>query len=256
VQSGPTAAVLGRLSLVEQQVEQKEARTSWRRAVEGGPLSIGEDLRTGTEGLARIELPWMTITVSPSSVLRFPDEFLLSAVLESGRAVLDANEHEALKVVTSEAEVRGRGRAVVRREDGRTLVSCLEGGFLVEGGGAAVRLAPGQGSVVTSGRAPGAPEATPRPPAAGSLRPGRDCAYVVPGEALDLGWRSEAPAFVVEVLPVGSEVVLIARDVGPPPAPLAIPWSGAFRWRVAARDARGLEGAPSADGQICVEIAP
>jgi hypothetical protein len=61
---------------------------------------------------------------------------------------------------------------------------------------------------------------------------------------------------VIEVRPVGSDVDLLARDVGPPPASVTIPWSGAFRWRVAARDGRGLEGVPSSDGQICVEIAP
>jgi hypothetical protein len=255
-QNAPAIAALGRLARVEQQVEQKGAGAGWRKAVEGGPLSIGEDLRTGAEGVARIELPWMALTVSPGSVLRFPDEFLLSAVLESGRAVLDAEEQEALKLVTPEAEVRGKGRAVVRREGGRTLVSCLEGGFFVESAGGAVRLTPGEGSVVASGRAPGAPQATPKPPAAGSLRPGRDCAYVAPGDPTELKWRSDAPAFAIEILPVGSDVVLIARDVGPPPARVAIPWSGAFRWRVAARDARGLEGEPSADGQICVEIAP
>ena len=114
------------------QVEQKGSGTSWAAAVEGGPLSIGEDLRTGAAGVARIELPWMTLTLSPGSVVRFPDDFLLSAVLDSGRAVVDAEEREALKVVTPEAEVRGKGRAVVRREGGRTLVSCLEGAFLVE----------------------------------------------------------------------------------------------------------------------------
>jgi hypothetical protein len=254
-QAAPAAA-LGRLALVEQQVEQKGSGTRWAKAVEGGPLSIGEDLRTGAAGVARIELPWMTLTVSPGSVVRFPDDFLLSAVLDSGRAVVDAEEREALKVVTPEAEVRGKGRAVVRREGGRTLVSCLEGAFLVESDEGAVRLAPGEGSVVASGRAPGAAQATPKPPAAGSLRPGRDCAYVAPGEAIDLSWRSEDPSFVIEVRPVGSDVVLLARDVGPPPASVTIPWSGAFRWRVAARDGRGLEGVPSSDGQICVEIAP
>jgi hypothetical protein len=255
-QTALASAALGRLILVEPHVERKGPRAGWRRAVEGESLSIGEDLRTDAEGLARIELPWMTLTLSSGSILRFPDEFLLSAVLERGRIVLDAEEHEALKLVTPEAEVRGRGRAVVRREGGRTLVSCLEGGFFVEGGGGAVRLAPGEGSVVTSGRVPGSPQATPDPPPAGSLRPGRDCAYVAPGEAVELEWRSDAPAFVIEIQPVGSDVVLIARDVGPSPARVAIPWSGAFRWRVAARDAGGLEGRPSSDGQICVEIVP
>jgi hypothetical protein len=34
---------------------------------------------------------------------------------------------------------------------------------------------------------------------------------------------------------------------------LPVTWPGAFRWRVAARDERGLEGLPSGDGQIVVE---
>jgi hypothetical protein len=57
----------------------------------------------------------------------------------------------------------------------------------------------------------------------------------------------------VEVLPVGSDDVLIQRDVGPSPLSLVIPWRGAFRWRVAARDASGLEGRPSADGLISAD---
>jgi hypothetical protein len=36
------------------------------------------------------------------------------------------------------------------------------------------------------------------------------------------------------------------------PARIVIPWPGAFRWRVAAVDARGLEGLPSAVGLIAV----
>jgi hypothetical protein len=32
-----------------------------------------------------------------------------------------------------------------------------------------------------------------------------------------------------------------------------VPWEGAFRWRVSARDARGLEGVPSEDGFIAVD---
>ena len=34
---------------------------------------------------------------------------------------------------------------------------------------------------------------------------------------------------------------------------IEVPWEGAFRWRVSARDARGLEGLPSADGLIAVD---
>ena len=52
---------------------------------------------------------------------------------------------------------------------------------------------------------------------------------------------------------MGSDVVLLQRDVGPPPWKIDVPWPGAFRWRVASRDERGLEGRPSADGGICVD---
>jgi len=47
--------------------------------------------------------------------------------------------------------------------------------------------------------------------------------------------------------------VLLQRDVARPPARIEVPWEGAFRWRVSARDARGLEGVPSEDGFIAVD---
>lgn len=247
--------VLAKLTLVEPPVERQDGATSWRQAVEGQPVRIGENLRTGPVGLARLELPWMALTLSPSSTVAFPDEFLLSASLETGRVVVASESRDALKLVTSEAAVRGKGRAVIRREGGRTLVSCLEGRFLVEGAGGGVWLDGGEGTVVASGGRPLAPQRTPEPPPTLSLVPGRDPVYVAPGDPLELHWSSAEPAFQVEILPVGSDYVLIQRDVGPPPARVAIPWGGAFRWRIAARDDRGLEGRPSGDGQIAVELA-
>jgi len=249
------APALASLALIEQPVEQKEGERSWQKAIEGEALRIGEDLRTGPTGLARLELPWMVLTVSPSSTVRFPDDFLLSAILESGRVVVDSGSRDALRVQTAEASVRGTGRAVVRREGDRTLVSCLDGRFLVAGSGGTVWLDEGKGTVVASGHRPGAPVSTPDPPAQKSLRPGLDSVYVTPGNPLELSWSGEAPAFQVEILPVGSDQVLIQRDVGPPPAEVSIPWGGAFRWRIASRDDRGLEGRPSGEGQIAVELA-
>ena len=55
------------------------------------------------------------------------------------------------------------------------------------------------------------------------------------------------------MLPVGSDVVLLQRDVAAPPLRVAVPWEGAFRWRVSARDARGLEGVPSEHGLVAVD---
>ncbi len=245
-------ASLARLTYVENGVETGTA--GWEQAVEGSEFDVGEGLRTGPEGVARLELPWMVVSVDPGSELRLPDEHLLSVVLERGRVVLEAREHEALKLVTPEAEIRGQGRAIVRREAERTLVTCVEGGFEVQAGGQGVSLAPGSGTVVRSGRPPAAAAETPRPPRTESLWPGRDPVFTGRGEPLNLVWEKGAPAYHLEVLPVGADLVLLQRDVGPPPVPLRLPWGGAFRWRVAARDDRGLEGVPSAEGLICVEL--
>jgi hypothetical protein len=248
------AATLARLTLVERQVERAADKAKWERAAEGGALRIGESLRVGADSLARLDLPWMALTLSPATSVRFPDEYVLSSVLESGRLLLDSRQQEALKLVTPEAEVRGEGRAVVRRAGKTTLVTCLSGRFFVEGGGGTVVLSAGEGTLVGSGRSPARPTAAPPPPSAEGLWPGSDPVYLSPGEGVELRWQGNAPSYQVEVLPVGSETVLLQRDVAASPLRLEIPWTGAFRWRVSARDARGLEGPPSDDGQICIEL--
>jgi len=244
---------LARLSLVERGVELSKKGSAWQAAVEGGPVHIGEALRTGSDAVARLELPWMALTLGPGSTLRFPDAFLLSASLESGRALVEAQGRAALKVVTEEAEVRGQGRAVVRRQGRETLVTCLAGRFYVQGGETTVTLAAGRGTVVRSGRAPSAPEEVPAPPSSAGLWPGKDPAYVVRGEPLELRWTGDAAGYQLELLPVGSDIVLLQRDVTASPARIEVPWEGAFRWRVSARSARGLEGVPSEDGLIAVD---
>jgi hypothetical protein len=244
---------LARLSLVERRVELERPGAGWQAAVEGAPMRLGEAVRTGQDATARLELPWMSLTLGPGSVLRFPDATLLQATLDAGRAVLDSPGREALKLVTREAEVYGRGRAVVRREGRATMVSCLSGRFQVAAGGGVVSLAPGHGSVVAAGRGPGAAEPVPEPPARG-LWPADDPAYVERGATIALRWDGNAAfSYQVELLPVGADVVLLQRDVLAPPARVEIPWDGAFRWRVSSRDSRGLEGPPSAEGLIAVE---
>ena len=250
--SAQGALSLARLSLVERKVELAKKGATWQAAVEGGPLQIGEALRTGPDAVARLELPWMALTLGPGSTVRFPDAFLLSASLEGGRALLEAQGRDALKVVTEEAEVRGQGRAVVRRQGRDTLVTCLAGRFHVVGGESTVTLTAGRGTVVRAGGAPSAPEAVPAAPAEG-LWPGKDPVYVAPGEPVELRWKGDASGYQLELLPVGSDVVLLQRDVATSPARIEVPWEGAFRWRVSALDRRGLEGMPSADGLIAVD---
>ncbi len=242
---------LARLALVEQRVEVVSQGGAWQRAVEGAAFSPGQSLRTSSEGLARVELPWMALTLTPGSTLRLPDALVLSAVLDAGRALVESERRDTLKLVTPEAEVRGRGRAVVRREGGRTLVSCLAGRFHVAARRGTVTLTGGQGTVVGRAGAPSAPQPLPKAPGA-ALWPARDPVYATAGGSAELRWQGVG-SFQIELLPVGSEVVLLQRDVGPPPARITIPWEGAFRWRVAARDARGLEGLPSPEGLIAVE---
>ena len=250
--SAQGALSLARLSLVERKVELAKKGATWQAAVEGGPVQIGEALRTGPDAVARLELPWMALTLGPGSTVRFPDAFLLSASLEGGRALLEAQGRDALKVVTEEAEVRGQGRAVVRRQGRDTLVTCLAGRFHVVGGESTVTLTAGRGTVVRAGGAPSAPEAVPAAPAEG-LWPGKDPVYVAPGEPVELRWKGDASGYQLELLPVGSDVVLLQRDVATSPARIEVPWEGAFRWRVSALDRRGLEGMPSADGLIAVD---
>jgi hypothetical protein len=247
---------LARLSVVESRVELARKGGPWQAAAEGGPLQVGEALRTGPEAVARLELPWMALTLGPGATLRFPDAYVLSASLEGGRTLVDAPGREALKIVTAEAEVRGQGRAVVRREGRTTTVSCLAGKFVVQGAETSVTLTAGRGTVVAAGRPPSPPEALPAAPSEGRW-PGADPVYVAPGDPLELRWKvGTAPSYVVELLPVGSDAVLLQRDVAAPPARVTVPWEGAFRWRGSARDSRGLEGAPSADGLIAVDARP
>ncbi len=250
----PSPLALARIAVVERRVEVSPGAGRWQAAVEGAPLRVGEALRTGPEAVARLELPWMSLTIGPSGALRVPDANVLAVSLEAGRVVVEAPGRDALKLLTTEAEVRGRGRAVVRRAGAATAVSCLAGRFFVASAGGVVTLAAGQGTVARAGRplAPAAP-LPPRPPAEG-LWPGRDPFYVTAGAPLELRWTGEAAAYSVEVLPVADDVVLLQRDAARSPIVVALPWEGAFRWRVSARDARGLEGPASDDGLVAVEL--
>jgi hypothetical protein len=215
-------------------------------------VRTGDRIRTGVDGVARLSFPWMSVTASPSTTLHIPSEVILSVVFDQGRAEIAAEGGDILKVRAPEAEVRGAGRVVIRRDSQHQalVVTAREGTFRVEGGGRAVVLLAGEGTVVRQGQPPDS--ASRLPPAPSDLRPGKDPVYVVKGEPAHLSWRQAGATHHLEVLPLESNDVLLERDVGVGPEQMTIPWLGTYRWRVAARDALGLESLPSVEGLICV----
>jgi len=111
------ALALARLSLVERKVELEKKGARWQAAVEGGPLQIGEALRTGPDAVARLELPWMALTLSPGSSLRFPDAFLLQATLDSGRALVEARSEMISEVTKAFFHLTAAKATIQVRED-------------------------------------------------------------------------------------------------------------------------------------------
>lgn len=230
---------------------EKDGDDAWSPAAEGTPVAIGDAFRTGPESRARFDFPWMSVAIDARSVLRLPNAPVLSAVLEEGRVEPFSPHGSIIKVVTAEAAVRGAGRVVVRRDGTSTRVSVLEGRFAVEPPGqVAIDVPEGKGLILVGGEPPGPVLDLAAPPE--GLRPGEDPAYVLKGEAAELQWRGEAPAYHVEILGFDGAEVILGRDVGQAQTHVALPWLGTFRWRVSAIDARGLEGLPSRHGAVCV----
>lgn len=245
-------APVAKIVFAEKAVERagRESGSKWDRVSEGDQLRIGDRLRTRPEAMSRLEFPWMTATLSPDSQLAIPVEVVLALSLESGRIELRSDGAEIVKLRTAEAAVRGEGRVVVRSTPGATFVTALEGAFDVEGKQGRERLVGGEGTVVRAGSKPTPAESLPQPP--GELSPGSDPRYVAPGNPVELSWHSAARTHHLQILGIDSEDALLERDVASSPQSVTIPWVGTFRWRVASRDDRGLEGIPSGEGIICV----
>jgi hypothetical protein len=249
-----TGIAVARLAWADAVVEREAAqgKTGWRELKEGDSLRTGDRIRTTADGVARFEFPWMSVTAGPSTMLHVPAEVVLSTVLGQGRAEFEGRGRDIVKVRTAEAVIRGTGRIVVRRDRSRTLVMAMaiDGSFRVEASGTTVVILAGEGTIIRDGAAPG--PAVKLPEAPGTIRPGRDPAYVAAGEPLSLTWSAAAVASHIQVLPLDSPDVIIGRDVGRPPYALSIPWVGTYRWHVSSRDEQGLEGRPSEEGFICV----
>ncbi len=242
---------IGKLAWADREIERAElpAKSSWRRLAAGDALRTGDTFRTGELATARLDVGWMTVALGASTMLTVPASNVLSTVLEQGRAEFAGPGRDIVKIRVGDGEVRGGGRLVLRRSVGRTSAAALEGAFRVRAAGRTVEIRAGQGTVVADGRPPEAPAPLPAAPA--GLLPGADPAYVRLGQPVELRWSATAPAHRVELLDLERDEVLLARETGAPPLGLEIPWPGTFRWRVSARDARGLESRPSATGLVC-----
>lgn len=242
---------IGTLAWLDRDIERAvlPAKASWVSLRKGDALRTGDSFRTAPDATARLEFPWMTVTLAGATLLTIPASSVLSTVLEQGRAEFAGPGREIVKIKVGDGEVRGGGRLVLRRSVGRTTAAVLEGSFRVRSAGRTVEVGAGQGTVVPDGGRPEAP--TPLPGAPGGLEPGRDPLYVRTGEPAELRWDAGSPAHRVEVLALDRDMVLLAREVTTPPLRLQLPWPGTYRWRVAARDARGVESPPSAFGLIC-----
>jgi len=91
-----------------------------------------------------------------------------------------------------------------------------------------------------------------RPPARAARPPaGEGSVYVRSGQPAELRWTAAGPSHHIEILDLQKDEVLLSREAAGPPLRLEIPWLGTYRWRVSARDARGVESRPSAEGLIC-----
>jgi hypothetical protein len=242
---------IGRLTWLDREIERAElpAKASWQRLREGDALRTGDSFRTGPDATARFEFPWMAVTLAGSTLFTIPASSVLSTVLEQGRAEFSGPGRDMVKIRVGDGEVRGGGRIVLRRSVGRTTATALEGRFRVRAASRTVELQAGQATVVVDGRAPEAPLGLPTAPA--GLEPGTEVLFVRSGNAAELRWTAASPAHRVELLALDRDMVLLGRDVGAPPLQLELPWLGTYRWRVAARDARGVEGPPSEPGLIC-----
>jgi hypothetical protein len=247
----PPGVPVATLVLAEAKVEQELGKGEWRPMKQGERVRTGDRLRTEPAGLARIEFPWMSLTAGPGTTLSIPDSVVLYTALEQGRVELLAEGNEIVKLRTPEAEIRGRGRIVVRRDAGHTLVMAmaLTGDFRVQTLSGSVEVKGGEGTLVRpQAGAPKRIKLLPPPP---GLTPGSDPVYLRVGSEVTLSWKSTASAYYLEIVPLDGEQAVFARELGPPPQKVRMPWLGTYRLRLSARDEQGLEGLP-AEGLVCV----
>ena len=242
---------VARLVILGTGVEKAEEGGVFKSVSDGERLRTGERVRTGPGALARVQLPWMALTLGAESALFIPPSTILSAVLEDGRAELQAEGDDLLKLRTPEAEVRGRGHVVVRRTGSTTLVMAMTGAFRVETTkGLVLSVAQGQGVLAPAQGSPDGPNDLPGPPE--GVFPGDDPVYVKRGAEVALRFTSPHKRHHVQVMAFDGGEIVVDKDLGVSPQTLRVPWLGTWRVRLSSVDERGLEGAPAVTGYLVV----
>lgn len=243
-----TALEVARVGFVEGTAEVQKPGGAWVKAVENMPLAIGDHVRTGSGGTVRLEFPWTAVAVGDGTEVSIDKSRVLTLHLMSGRIDVDP-EQSLMRVVTAEAAVTGSGRTLLRREGDVTFVGSYNGGADVEGASTKVRLGVNRGTVVNKGAAPSEPFTLPRAPRV--VSPSADPRYARVSEAVHLTWAGEQQTYHLEVLPIDSDVPVLALRVDATEFDVRLPWLGTYRWRVAGRSG-AVETQPSGEGLICI----
>jgi hypothetical protein len=241
---------VARIVVVGSRVERSVNGRDWSELSDGTPLRTGDRVRSDGQTLARFEIGWVRLVLSPSSEVEIPPSKVLSLRLLRGRLEQVSEGADIVAMRTPECLVRGKGHVVIRREAETTAISARAGRFSVEAAGRVTALEPGFGLVIRRGETPRAPRALP--PAPDGLVPGPDPLYVERNEPVHLEWRSAAQAHQIELIVVGGEAMVKQTSLGVSPASIVVPWPGTYRWRVVALDADGIESLPSRAGLLCV----
>ena len=93
---------IGGLAWADRDVERAELpkKSVWRRLEAGAELRTGDTFRTAGDATARLEFPWMNVTLGPGTMFTIPVGTVLSTVLEQGRAVFAGRPVDELSAGT------------------------------------------------------------------------------------------------------------------------------------------------------------
>ncbi len=267
--AGPTPDAL--LTSVLPQVKARPAKVpEWKPAALGQPLfrldevataeKAGAELTFRDQSVLRLRERSMAIVLGDEATRPTPGKGTVQLVQGEAHLALAELRAGALTVDTPAAAVAARSRALVIDVDPAQMsrVSVHQGSAQVAAAGATVRVKEGEGTRVAKGRRPEAPAPLPAAPrwagdgaVARAARPG---GAEVP---LAVGPVPGAVRYRLEVAAdeAFSRPVLFQDSEGPQLRAAGLA-PGTYHARVSARDARGLQGPPSAARAVTVAELP